>query len=63
LSINYDFDYFLGGKAKVGLSVFNLYNRSNVWYKEFDVIDGVILETDVNFLGFTPSVFFNWNLK
>ncbi|MEZ4849154.1 MAG: TonB-dependent receptor [Bacteroidia bacterium] len=63
LSANYDFERFLGGKATAGLSLFNVYNRSNVWYKEFDVIDGVILETDVNFLGFTPSVYFTWTLK
>ena len=62
-SANYTIPYFMGGNAKVGLSLFNVYNRSNIWYKEFDVIDGTILETNVNFLGFTPSVFFNWNLR
>lgn len=63
LSANYDFDRFMGGKATVGLSLFNVYNRSNVWYKEYEVVDGVILETDVNLLGFTPSLYFNWSLK
>lgn len=63
LSFNYDMDYFIGGKASVGLSFFNLYNRNNVWYKEFDVVDGVILETDVNLLNFTPSLYFNWSLN
>lgn len=63
LSANYTIPYFMGGNAKVGFSLFNVYNRSNIWYKEFDVIDGSILETNVNFLGFTPSVFFNWNLR
>jgi hypothetical protein len=63
LSANYDFDYFLGGKATAGLSLFNLYNRSNIWYKEYEVVDGTILETDVNLLGFTPSLFFNWKLR
>ena len=63
LSINYDFKYFMGGKANAGLSLFNLYGRNNVWYKEFDVVDGVILETDVNLLGFTPSFYFSWQLR
>ncbi len=63
LSVNYDFNRFLGGKAMAGLSFFNVYNRSNIWYKEYEVVDGVILETDVNLLGFTPSVYLNWSLK
>lgn len=63
LSANYDFNRFLGGKATAGLSLFNVYNRSNVWYKEYEVVDGLILETDVNLLGFTPSLYFNWSLR
>lgn len=42
--------------GNVGLSVFNLYNRTNIWYKEFQIIDGTILETDKLFLGFTPNI-------
>ncbi|HMQ48036.1 MAG TPA: carboxypeptidase-like regulatory domain-containing protein [Saprospiraceae bacterium] len=63
LSVNRDFDRFWGGQASMGLSLFNLYGRQNTWYKEYEVVDGVILETDVNFLGFTPSLYFNWSLK
>ena len=62
ISANYDLNRFAGGKATAGLSLFNLYARQNVWYKEYDVVDGVILETDVNLLGFTPSFYFNWSL-
>lgn len=47
------------GKGSVGLSLFNLYNRKNIWYKEFEVVDDEIIETNVNYIGFTPSVFFN----
>ena len=50
-------------KADLGLSLFNLYNRQNIWYKEFDVIDGELLETDVLLQSFTPSLFFTWTLK
>lgn len=63
LSVNYDFERFFGGKGSAGLSFFNIYNRNNIWYKEYEVVDGVILETDVNLLGFTPSLYVNWRLK
>jgi len=63
LSVNYHFDRILGGKGSIGASIFNAYGRKNIWYKEFEVIEGNILETDVNLLGFTPSLFFNWTLR
>ncbi|MEO0331056.1 MAG: TonB-dependent receptor, partial [Bacteroidota bacterium] len=48
------------GNADIGLSVFNVYDRRNTWYKEFEVIDGEgLIETDVNFIGFTPNLFLN----
>lgn len=49
-------------KANIGLSIFNVYNRSNVWYKEYEVIEGELLETNISLLDFTPSLFFNWSL-
>jgi len=56
-------DFKLGAsKASLGLSIFNIYNRSNVWYKEYEVIEGELLETNVSLLDFTPSLFFNWSL-
>lgn len=56
-------DFNLGtSKASLGLSIFNIYNRSNVWYKEYEVIEGELLETNVSLLDFTPSLFFNWSL-
>lgn len=61
VSANYNFK--LGeSKAKIGLSIFNLYNRNNTWYKEYDVIEGELLETDISLLGITPSLYFNWSL-
>jgi len=61
-SINYNMK--LGeSKAKLGLSIFNIYNRTNTWYKEYEVIENQLLETDVSLLGLTPSLFFNWTLK
>jgi hypothetical protein len=40
----------------IGFSIFNLYNRTNVWYKQFSIDEGVITETNVNYLGFTPNI-------
>lgn len=57
-------DFRLGtSKASIGLSIFNLYNRNNTWYKEYEVIEGELLETDVSLLNFTPSLFFTWSLR
>lgn len=43
-------------KGSIGLSLFNLYGRKNVWYREFDVTEGDLLLTDINYLGFTPNL-------
>lgn len=57
-------DFRLGSsKASLGISLFNLYNRKNVWYKEYEVIEGELLETNVSLLDFTPSLFFSWTLR
>lgn len=58
LSAIYDFE--LGeSKATLGLTIFNVYDRKNVWYKEFDVIEGEIVETNVQLMGLTFNLFFN----
>lgn len=62
LSATYNF-YLGNSKANVGLSLFNLYGRKNIWYKEFEVVEGELIETDVELLGLTPNLFFNFNLK
>ena len=61
LSASYNFQ-LMGGEGKVGLSLFNVYDRKNQWYTEYDIIEGEILETEVNYRGFTPSLFVSWNL-
>ena len=69
LSTTYNFD--LGKtKAKIGLSVFNVYNRKNIKYRRFSKVtfdengdiltDDKYIITDVLLLGVTPSLFFNW---
>ncbi len=54
-ALHYKFDVQTS-RVDVGLSVFNLYNRENVWYKEFDLTETPMLTTDVTFLGFTPNL-------
>lgn len=62
LSATYSFELF-GGDGELGLSIFNAYDRENQWYTEYDIIEDEILETEVNFRGFTPSIFVSWNLN
>lgn len=63
ISANYNF--LLGGKSPVslGFSIFNLYNRSNIWYKEYEIIDNVVIETPIYFLGLTPNINLTIKLK
>ena len=43
----------------IGISVFNLYNRKNIWYKEYQIIDNSVIETNKLFLGITPNLTFS----
>jgi ferric enterobactin receptor len=45
--------------SSLGISLFNVYGRKNVWYREFEVEDNEIIVMDVNTLGFTPNLFFS----
>ncbi|MBI1227160.1 MAG: TonB-dependent receptor plug domain-containing protein [Bacteroidetes bacterium] len=64
VDISATYDFRLGrSKANLGLSLFNIYNRKNTWYKEYEVVEGELLETNVSLLGLTPSLFFNWTLR
>ena len=63
LAATYNFITGKRTKTSIGASIFNVYDRTNVWYKTFESVDGGISETDVVFLGITPSVFVNFSLK
>ncbi|MBT32241.1 MAG: TonB-dependent receptor [Thalassobius sp.] len=56
MSVNYKFKLGSTGSGQVGLSLFNLYDRKNIWYKEFLVEEEEVIETDVNLIGFTPNL-------
>ncbi len=64
LDLSATYDFKMGNsKASAGISLFNILNRNNTWYNEYEVIEGELLETNVSLLGFTPSLFFNWTLR
>jgi len=60
LAINYKLLRGEGKKRKeigyIGFSIFNVYNRINVWYKQYTIVDSQIIETNVNYLGFVPNL-------
>ena len=45
-------------EGDIGISVFNLYDQTNVWYREFDLNSTPALVTDVTYLGMTPLISF-----
>lgn len=47
----------------IGFSIFNLYNRKNVWYKQYSIVSGQIIETNVNYLGITPNLTLSLKLR
>lgn len=68
LSANYKILAGIKGDRKrkeigyIGLSLFNVYNRTNIWYKQYTIEDGNIIETNVNYLGFTPNLTLSFKL-
>jgi len=44
-------------KTEAGLSIFNLYDHKNVWYRKYDLDVSPIIISDVTMLGFTPTLF------
>ena len=47
-----------GGKGVLAISVFNVYNRKNVWYKEFNAVAGALTENNIRLMGTTLNVSF-----
>jgi hypothetical protein len=44
-------------QVEIGLSVFNVYNRRNVSYRQYNLTTVPITVTDIALLGFTPTVY------
>lgn len=51
------------GIGSLSFSLFNVYNRQNVWYKEFELDEGELIETDVTLLGITPNLTLSFRLR
>ncbi len=47
----------------VGFSLFNIYNHLNTWYKQYTIVDGQVLETNINYLGITPNLTLSLKLR
>jgi hypothetical protein len=64
LLVKYDLSFIKGIKSSLSLSLFNVYDHVNVWYREYayDTAAGVT-ETNINLLGFTPNVTLSFQLK
>jgi hypothetical protein len=53
LAGTYGWRFGNGRSASLGVSLFNTYNRYNVWYKEFTAVEGEIVENDIGLMRFT----------
>lgn len=57
------------GHGSIGLSLYNLYGRTNVWYKKYQTVTDAATNqkylsiTDVNYLGFTPNITFSYKFR
>ncbi len=59
--LDLSFSYHIWNQNKkdigyIGLSIFNAYNRTNTWYKQYYISDGSVIESTVNYLGLTPNL-------
>ena len=64
LLAKYDLSFIKEFKSSISVSLFNLYDKQNVWYREYGYDQAVgITETNINLLGFTPNVTLSIQLK
>jgi hypothetical protein len=63
MAAKYDIAMGETGKGSIGFSIFNVYNRNNVWYKEFAVDETGLTETNINLLGITPNISLSFQIR
>ncbi len=59
LDLSASYHIFNSNKKDIGymsLSLFNAYNQTNVWYKQYYISEGSVIESNVNYLGITPNL-------
>ncbi len=42
--------------GSISFSLFNLYDRSNIWYKEYTIYNNQVVTSNINYLGLTPNI-------
>ena len=55
VALNREFFVQNAMRGVFSLTLFNLYDRTNVWYKEFEVIENEIIENDIRLMGRTVN--------
>lgn len=59
--------YHLNASFSITASIFNVYNRRNIWYKKFQELSFLqnngIQVLDINYFGLTPNILISWKLK
>ncbi|MEI6409306.1 MAG: TonB-dependent receptor [Bacteroidota bacterium] len=63
IAATYHFLFGESAPASISFSLFNVYNRRNVWYKTYEIVSNQVVGTDVNYLGITPNITFSLKLK
>ncbi len=63
VAATYNFKLFKNLPSTLSMSVFNVYNRKNVWYKQFSIVDNQLVEVDVTNLGITPNLTLSVRLR
>ncbi len=53
LTLNREFSFGDGRGGLFSVTLFNLYNRQNPWYKKFNVVEGEIVENNIQLMGLT----------
>ena len=51
------------GITEGGISLYNMFNNKNISYRDYDLDVSPIIATDINMLGFTPTIFVNFKLR
>jgi hypothetical protein len=64
LMAKYDLLFIKEFKSSISISLFNLYDKTNVWYREYSYSQQFsVTETNINLLGFTPNITLSFQLK
>jgi len=66
MDISANYKIFISSKREIGyigLSLFNLYNHTNTWYNQYEIVEGEVVETKINYMGFMPNLTISFKLR